>query len=74
MNAGKRAAEIIDRLRSLYVKAPPRPESLDGNDTIREMVEMLRYEADRYKVPSIPNSPLNSPGSCQIGCRCSRCS
>jgi nitrogen-specific signal transduction histidine kinase len=50
VNAGKRAAEIIDRLRSLYVKAPPRRESLDGNDTIREMVEMLRYEADRYKV------------------------
>ena len=50
VKAGRRAGEIIDRLRSLYTKAPSRCEMLDGNATIREIVEMLRAEANRYKV------------------------
>jgi signal transduction histidine kinase len=50
VKAGERAVEIIDRLRSLYTKSPPRRELLDGNETICELVEMLRAEADRYKV------------------------
>ena len=47
---GERAVEIIERLRSLYTKAPPKRESLDGNEIIREMVALLRVEAARYKV------------------------
>jgi PAS domain S-box-containing protein len=50
VKAGQRAGEIIDRLRSLYTKAPSRCEMLDGNTTIREMIEMLRAEANRHKV------------------------
>jgi PAS domain S-box-containing protein len=50
VKAGRRAGEIIDRLRSLYTKAPSRCEMLDGNATIREIIEMLRVEANRYKV------------------------
>jgi PAS domain S-box-containing protein len=45
-----RAAEIIDRLRSLYKKSPPKRESLDVNDVILEMVVLLRSEANRYAV------------------------
>jgi PAS domain S-box-containing protein len=50
VKAGERAAEIIDRLRSLYTKAPPRRELLDGNKIIGELLEMLRAEAIRHGV------------------------
>ena len=50
LKAGKRAAEIIDRLRALYTKAPPKRELLDGNEIIREMVGLLWVEANRCKV------------------------
>ena len=48
--AGLRASQIIDRLRSLYKKAPPRRELVAVNDIIREMVELLRAEANQYAV------------------------
>jgi len=50
LKAGKRAAEIIDHLRALYTKAPPKRELSDGNEIIREMVALLCVEAKRYKV------------------------
>lgn len=31
-------------------KAPPRCETLDGNEAIREIIEMLRVEANRYRI------------------------
>src|ERR1700739_1480488 len=42
LKAGKRATEIIDRLRSLYKKAPRHRESVDVNEIIADMVVMLR--------------------------------
>jgi PAS domain S-box-containing protein len=45
---GNRAAEIIDRIRSLYKKSPPQRELVDVNEIIREMVELLRAEANQY--------------------------
>jgi PAS domain S-box-containing protein len=47
---GSRAADIIDRLRSLYRKAPPERGLVDVNEIIREMVELLRGEATRHAV------------------------
>jgi signal transduction histidine kinase len=47
---GKRAGEIIKRLRSLYKKAPPQRTLVDVNDTIGEMIVMLRGEANRFGV------------------------
>jgi PAS domain S-box-containing protein len=47
---GKRASSIIDRLRSLYRKAPPERELVDVNDVIREMLLLLRAEAIRYSI------------------------
>jgi PAS domain S-box-containing protein len=41
---GKRAAEIIDRIRDLTKKAPPRKGSLNINETIREVVELTHSE------------------------------
>jgi len=49
---GKRAAEIIDRLRSLYKKgAPAERELVDVNGIIREMTVLLRSEANRFSIP-----------------------
>jgi PAS domain S-box-containing protein len=51
MKDGNRAAEIIDRLRSFYKKgAPPERELVDVNELVREMLVLLRSEADRYSI------------------------
>ena len=47
---GKRAADVIDRIRSLYKKAPPQRELVDVNEIIGEIVVLLRGEANRYAV------------------------
>jgi len=47
---GTRAGEIIQRLRSLYKKALPRRELVDLNEIAREMVVLLRGEANRFAV------------------------
>ena len=47
---GTRATEIIERLRSLYKKDLPQRELVEGNEIIREMVELLRAEANQYAV------------------------
>lgn len=46
----KRAADIIDRVRSLYRKGSSRQEMVEVNETIREMVVMLRDEANQHSV------------------------
>jgi PAS domain S-box-containing protein len=45
-----RAADMIDRLRSLYTKSAPKRESVDVNGIVHEMVVLLRGEAYRYAV------------------------
>ena len=47
MEAGTLASEIINRLRSLYKKAPPNRELVAINGVIQEMVKMLGTEARR---------------------------
>ncbi len=47
---GNRAAEIIDRIRSLYKKSPPQRELVDVNEIIEEMLTLLKCEADRYSI------------------------
>jgi PAS domain S-box-containing protein len=46
----RRAADIIDRVRSLYQKGSSQPEPIEVNDVIGEMVVMLQNEADRHSV------------------------
>ena len=50
VEAGSFASEIIDRLRSLYKKAPPKRELVTINAVIGEMVLLLRGEANEYAV------------------------
>jgi PAS domain S-box-containing protein len=47
---GNRAAEIIDRIRSFYRKAPPRHELLNVNPIIFEILTLLEGEANRSSV------------------------
>jgi PAS domain S-box-containing protein len=53
IEAGTFASEIINRLRSLYKKAPSTREVVAINEIISEMVRLLRGEASEYAV-SIP--------------------
>jgi signal transduction histidine kinase/ligand-binding sensor domain-containing protein len=46
----RHAADIIDRVRSLYRKGSSQREMVDVNEVIQEMVRMLRNEANRYSV------------------------
>jgi signal transduction histidine kinase len=45
-----RAADIIDRLQSLYKKTPPHREPVDAGEIIGEMVLLLRGEANGHAV------------------------
>jgi PAS domain S-box-containing protein len=48
---GKRAAEIISHLKSFYRKdVLPRRELVSANDVVREMLVLLRSEADRHSL------------------------
>jgi PAS domain S-box-containing protein len=47
---GNRAAEIIDRIRSLYKKSPPQRELVDVNGVIKEMLALLKGEATLYPI------------------------
>jgi PAS domain S-box-containing protein len=46
----RRAADIIDRVRSLYRKDSSHHETVDLNDLIREMIDMLHDETNRHSV------------------------
>ena len=58
----RRAADIIDRVRSLYRKGSPHLETLDINELIREMIDMLRDEANRYSVTMRTDLAEGLPG------------
>ena len=45
-----RAADIIDRVRSLYRKDSSHQEMVDVNELIQEMIVMLREEANRHSI------------------------
>lgn len=47
---GHRASEIISRIRALVKKAPLRMESLDVNETIREVIALAHSEVQRNGV------------------------
>ena len=47
VKAGRRAGDVISRLRALVRKAPPRKDQLDINETIREVIALTRSELHR---------------------------
>jgi C4-dicarboxylate-specific signal transduction histidine kinase len=46
-----RAADIIDRVRSLYQRGAPQRDRVQVNDLVREMIALLQHEANRHRVP-----------------------
>ena len=50
INDATRAAEVIDRVRSLYRRDTSDRERLDVNDIIREMIILLHDKADRNSI------------------------
>jgi C4-dicarboxylate-specific signal transduction histidine kinase len=47
---GRRAAEIISRIRVLFEKGVLKRELVDVNEVIREMIDLMRGEATRYSI------------------------
>jgi signal transduction histidine kinase len=47
---GNRAADVIDRIRALIKKAPPRKDGLEINETILEVIALTRGEVVRNGV------------------------
>jgi signal transduction histidine kinase len=47
---GKRAAEIIKRIRLLFKKGTPEREPVDVNEVVREMIILLGGETTRYNI------------------------
>jgi two-component system sensor kinase FixL len=47
---GKRAAEVIRRIRALVKKMPPRKDVLDMNEAIREVIALTQNELQRSAV------------------------
>ena len=64
IEAGSLASEIINRLRSLYKKSPPKRELVAINEVLGDMVLLLRSEANEYAA-SISYGPCrrSSPGN-----------
>jgi signal transduction histidine kinase len=47
---GKRAAEVIRRIRALMKRQTPRKEWLDINETILEVVTLAQYQLRRNEI------------------------
>ncbi len=50
INGGNRAGEVIDRIRALVKKAPPRKDRLDINEIILEVIALTRSEVHSNRV------------------------
>jgi PAS domain S-box-containing protein len=46
----RRASDIINRIGLLFKKGPPQREVVDLNEIIREMIALLRAEANRHSI------------------------
>jgi PAS domain S-box-containing protein len=47
VNDGSRAGEVINRIRAMVRKSPPRRDQLNINDTIMEVIALIRSELQR---------------------------
>ena len=61
VNDSMRAGDIIDRIRDLIKKAPPRKGGLDINEAIREVIELTRGEAAKSGVSMQTHLPEGLP-------------
>lgn len=59
---GRRAADIVSRIRLLFKKGAPQREWVDVNEVIQEMIVLLHGEAARYGIPIRPRLATGLPG------------
>jgi C4-dicarboxylate-specific signal transduction histidine kinase len=50
VNDAMRAGDVIGRIRNLIKKAPPRRESVDINEAVREVIDLTHSEAAKYGI------------------------
>jgi PAS domain S-box-containing protein len=50
VNDGNRAGGVIERIRAVIKKAPPRREQVEINEAIRQVIELIRGEAMKHGV------------------------
>jgi PAS domain S-box-containing protein len=50
VEAGIRASDVVDRIRSLVKKAPPRKDRLDINEALLEIVELTREQTAKNAI------------------------
>jgi PAS domain S-box-containing protein len=50
VNDGSRAGEVISRIRAMVRKSPPRRDQLNINDTIMEVIALIRSEVRRNSI------------------------
>jgi C4-dicarboxylate-specific signal transduction histidine kinase len=71
---GYRAVEIINCLRSFYTRgAPAEREVVDLNVLVREMIILLRSEANRHSIPMRTDLATDLPRVTADRVQCSRC-
>lgn len=58
---GKRAAEIISRVRQLFKKGAAQRELVDMNEIVREMIVLLHGEISRYNIVVETELPADLP-------------
>jgi signal transduction histidine kinase len=58
---GQRAAEIITRIRQMFVKGNPQREPVDVNQLLRETTDLLRAEVTRYGISMRTELAADSP-------------
>ena len=64
INDGKRAAEVIGRIRALMKRQAPRKEWLDINETILEVVALTQYQLRRSEILLETRLGQNLPAVC----------
>ena len=71
---GRRAAEIVNRVRLLFKKGTLQRELVDPNEIVREMTLLLHSEATQFAVFVRTKLAADIPRVMEIACNCSRCS
>jgi C4-dicarboxylate-specific signal transduction histidine kinase len=61
VNEGKRAVDIMSRIRQLFGKGPSERELVDVNETIREMIVLLRGEAAQNNILVVTDLATDVP-------------
>jgi PAS domain S-box-containing protein len=58
---GTRAGEVINRIRALIKKAPPRKDRLEINGVILEIIDLTRSEAMKYGISVLTELAVHLP-------------